>query len=114
MNGRLGNQLGDYASASDNMIPNQAVDMDWETPGPTQGIDWCRSTTRSDKIYLHVFDWPPGGELKLPDLPVLHANLLSDAEANALPLEHAENNLIINGPTEAPEPINTVIALTVE
>ena len=30
--GRLGNQLGDYASAGDNRIPEQSPDLDWETP----------------------------------------------------------------------------------
>ena len=30
--GRLGNALGDYASAGDNIIPPEAVEGDWETP----------------------------------------------------------------------------------
>ena len=30
--GRVGNSLGDYASAGDNKIPGMAVDADWETP----------------------------------------------------------------------------------
>ncbi|MCJ7548670.1 MAG: alpha-L-fucosidase [Anaerolineae bacterium] len=30
--GRIGNQLGDYASAGDNRIPGEAVAIDWETP----------------------------------------------------------------------------------
>jgi alpha-L-fucosidase len=30
--GRLGNTLGDYASAGDNKIPGQSLDLDWETP----------------------------------------------------------------------------------
>jgi alpha-L-fucosidase len=30
--GRLGNGLGDYASANDNQIPGSLVDLDWETP----------------------------------------------------------------------------------
>ncbi|RME59073.1 MAG: alpha-L-fucosidase, partial [Caldilineae bacterium] len=30
--GRLGNGLGDYASAGDNRIPDARVDLDWETP----------------------------------------------------------------------------------
>lgn len=30
--GRVGNALGDYASAGDNKIPGMAVDADWETP----------------------------------------------------------------------------------
>ncbi|GIV77987.1 MAG: hypothetical protein KatS3mg050_2381 [Litorilinea sp.] len=32
VSGRLGNGLGDYASAGDNRIPQQRVDLDWETP----------------------------------------------------------------------------------
>ena len=32
VNGRLGNHLGDYASARDNVIPGQTLDADWETP----------------------------------------------------------------------------------
>ena len=32
VSGRVGNRLGDYASTGDNAIPNEAVDMDWETP----------------------------------------------------------------------------------
>ncbi|MBI3960686.1 MAG: alpha-L-fucosidase [Chloroflexi bacterium] len=30
--GRLGNGLGDYASAGDNRIPGELTDLDWETP----------------------------------------------------------------------------------
>ncbi|HKJ86056.1 MAG TPA: alpha-L-fucosidase [Spirochaetia bacterium] len=30
--GRLGNGMGDYASAGDNTIPGGTVDLDWETP----------------------------------------------------------------------------------
>ena len=32
VSGRVGNQLGDYAEARDNVIPDAAVEMDWETP----------------------------------------------------------------------------------
>jgi alpha-L-fucosidase len=32
VSGRIGNQFGDYAEARDNVIPEEAVDMDWETP----------------------------------------------------------------------------------
>ncbi len=32
VSGRIGNNLGDYASARDNVIPDEAVGMDWETP----------------------------------------------------------------------------------
>lgn len=32
VSGRLGNSLGDYASARDNIIPDKTMDSDWETP----------------------------------------------------------------------------------
>jgi len=32
VNGRIGNNIGDYASARDNVIPGGAVEADWETP----------------------------------------------------------------------------------
>ncbi|TDE11150.1 alpha-L-fucosidase [Jiangella asiatica] len=32
VNGRIGNGLGDYATATDNHLPDDVVDGDWETP----------------------------------------------------------------------------------
>ena len=32
MNGRIGNGLGDYAESRDNVIPTEALQVDWETP----------------------------------------------------------------------------------
>jgi len=32
VSGRIGNAVGDYASSGDNVIPGEAVDVDWETP----------------------------------------------------------------------------------
>ncbi|MFW5836265.1 MAG: alpha-L-fucosidase, partial [bacterium] len=37
--GRLGNGLGDYASAGDNTIPGSRVELDWETPA-TMNDTW--------------------------------------------------------------------------
>ena len=187
--GRLGNQLGDYASAGDNRIPETAVDMDWETPatinhtwayktddhnwkpapeliqklvdivskggnyllnvgptaegiipqpsadrllamgewlavngeavydtrpGPIQGETWCRSTTKEGLIYLHVFDWPADGQLRLPGLQVTKAYLLSDPDRASLPVTTGEGETIISGPANAPDPVDTVVVLTVD
>lgn len=187
--GRLGNTLGDYASAGDNKIPQEAVDADWETPatindtwgfktadhnwksppelihklvdivskggntllnvgptaegiipqpsverllamgdwlkvngeavygtkpGPIQGLEWCRSTAKPGKVYLHIFDWPPGGEIKLSGIQASSAYLLSDASRTSLPIKSQSGEVIIKGPAEAPEAINTVIVLTLD
>ncbi len=39
VSGRLGNGLGDYASAGDNRIPGDLAEMDWETPA-TMNDTW--------------------------------------------------------------------------
>ncbi len=187
--GRLGNTLGDYASAGDNKIPQMAVEADWETPatindtwgfktddhnwksppelihklvdivskggnyllnvgptaegiipqpsverllaigdwlkvngeavygtkpGPIQGLAWCRSTARPGKVYLHIFDWPQGGEIKLSGPQATGAYLLSDASRTPLPIKSQSGKVIIKGPSEAPDAINTVIVLTLD
>jgi len=188
--GRVGNQLGDYASTGDNRIPDTAVDMDWETPatindtwgfkktdsnwkaseelirklvdivskggnyllnvgptaegvipkpsvdrlravgkwlaangeavygtvpGPIQGLDWCRSTAKAGRLYVHVFDWPSGGALRLPrpGQQVTGAYLLSDPEST-LSVTQRDGELVVQGPSSPPDPADTVLVLTVE
>jgi alpha-L-fucosidase len=188
--GRIGNQLGDYASAGDNRIPGEAVSADWETPatindtwgfkvndhnwksteelvrklidivskggnyllnvgptaegvipepsverllgmgewlevngeaiygtkpGPFQGLGWVRSTAKPGKVYLHVFDWPEDGVLKLPSLPqtVSGATLLQDPDT-ALGVESDGDGVTVSGPAVAPDPLATVVVLSLE
>ncbi len=42
-------------------------------PGPIQGADWCCSTARPGKLYLHLFAWPEGGGFGFPPLARLSA-----------------------------------------
>ncbi len=191
VSGRLGNALGDYASAGDNVIPEEAVDVDWETPatindtwafkthdhnwkstedlirklvdivskggnyllnvgptaeglipqpsvdrllamgdwlkvngeavyettpGPIQGVDWCRSTAKPGKVYLHVFDWPEGGVIEVPEMDkeVTRAYLLADPSCAALPVSSDGDGLMVKGPAQAPDAMDTVIVLAVE
>ena len=188
VNGRIGNGLGDYASAGDNRIPDHPVDMDWETPatindtwgykyydhnwkstqelihklvdivskggnyllnvgptaegiipqpsverllamgdwlkvngdavygtrpGPIQGLEWCRSTSKPGKVYLHVFDWPVGGQIRIPAVDgVSGAYLLSDEKRTPLNVATAQGETVIAGPGQPPDTTGTVVVLT--
>jgi alpha-L-fucosidase len=69
---------------------------------------------RAGQIYLHVFDWPAAGQIKLPGLPVTNAYLLADPAKSPLSISHTGNGVTIQGPAAAPDPINTVVVLTVQ
>jgi len=85
---------------------------------PLGAVPWGRITAKraGDKttLYLHVFDWPAGGEIRLRGLRnrVIGARLLDggrklDAASNA-------DGLTVQLPAEAPDAINSVIALEIE
>lgn len=186
--GRLGNTLGDYATARDNQIPKELLaDIDWETPatindtwgfksndhnwkseedliqklvdivskggnyllnvgptaegvipepsverlramgewlkvngesiygtkpGPIQGLDWCRSTRKGDTVYLHVFEWPEGGQIRIPGIQISSAYLLADVTRTALPIAHDGRDSIVSGPLQPLDVRDTVCVIT--
>jgi alpha-L-fucosidase len=189
VNGRIGNGLGDYAEARDNVIPPELLAADWETPatindtwgykqddhdwkpavdlirklvdiaskggnyllnvgptaagvipqpsvecleaigrwlavngeavygtrpGPLQALPWARTTAKPGTVYLHVFDWPPGGTIEIPRLgaAVTRAALLAEP-GSELPVVEQAGGVLIQGPVRAPDAADTVIALAV-
>jgi alpha-L-fucosidase len=191
VNGRIGNDVGDYAETRDNVIPDEMVEMDWEVPatinhtwgfkhydedwkseedlirklvdivskngnyllnvgptaegvipqpsverleamgrwlerngesvygtkaGPLQGLGWARTTaSRRDPstVYLHVFDWPTGGQLRVPPLGRRIGAASLVAGGDALNVESvATGESLISAPAQAPDPIDTVVKLT--
>ncbi|MEM7132572.1 MAG: alpha-L-fucosidase [Chloroflexota bacterium] len=186
--GRLGNTLGDYATARDNAIPgNLVAQLDWETPatindtwgfkfndhnwksseelickltdivskggnyllnigptetgaipdpsierlramgawlevngqaiygtkpGPLQGESWCRTTQDENHVYLHVFDWPKDGKIRLEGIEFANAYLLTEPASDPLIVSIQEGKTIVEGPPSAPDPVATVIVLT--
>ncbi len=81
--------------------------------GPLQGLGWCRTTVKPGKLYVHVFDWPQGGLIRLPGLqgPVTKATLLADAGRASLPVDQGRADTLIQGPSQPPDPEISVIEL---
>jgi alpha-L-fucosidase len=84
------------------------------TPGPFPALAWGRCTRKGHTLYLHVFDWPKDGVLRVPlKSKVSRAYLLSDRR-KALPCSTSGDSLQIQAPAAAPDPIASVVALQVE
>ena len=66
-------------------------------------LEWGRSTTKGSTIYLHVFDWPADGFLKVPGVrnDVVKAYLLADKDKKPLAVaSNGEDKVIGLGTTE--------------
>jgi alpha-L-fucosidase len=125
-----GNYLLNVGPTAEGVIPQPSVERleamgDWlavngesiygSSAGPLQEQKWGRTTAKPGKLYLHVFDWPRGGVLRLRGFAdqVKSAYLLQDPQA---PIEVEQNarRLKISGPDQAPDAIDTVIVLEME
>ena len=79
-----------------------------EVPKPS----WGRVTQKGKKLYLHVFDWPKNGLLKLDKIKLKKAKayLLVD-KTTALPIKVNQTSIEIKLPQKAPNNISAVICL---
>ncbi len=85
---------------------------------PFAKLTWGRCTQKrlgdgTTRLFLHVFDWPPDGQLVVPGLVgrPLRAHLLVGGKT--LATAAANGALTITVPTVAPDPIATVVVLDV-
>ena len=126
------NFLLNIGPTADGEIPPESVDrlaaigrwmkVNGDSIHGTQGspfpkLAWGRCTQRDLKngktrLYLHIFDWPAGGELRVAGLggSVRRARLLAGPGAE-LPVSRAGEGLVVRGPASAPDPVDTVVVL---
>jgi alpha-L-fucosidase len=74
-----------------------------------------RATVKGNVLYLHVFQWPAAGELRVPGLKneVRSAKVIGDAKA-VLKTRRDGNDIIVSLPASAPDAVASVVALTLD
>ncbi len=84
---------------------------------PFKRLPWGRCTQKADgrdtTLYLHVWDWPTGGKLRVPGLTnaVRSASLLDGGRA--VPATQDTAGVTLTVPTTAPDPISSTIVLKI-
>ena len=82
------------------------------TASPFATLDWGRCTQKSGKLYLHVFDWPKDGKLRVPIANTgIKATLLGGGKLSVTTSERGAEIVL---PAEMPDKIATVIALDIK
>ena len=130
-----GNFLLNIGPKADGTFPQESIDRlremgEWMKlnsdaiygthASPFGSFDWGRCTWKTvgdnTHLYLHVFDAPADGKLVLHGItnePV-GAQFLAYPKVNLLPVERQEDALVVTIPKDLPDPVNTVVVLTLK
>jgi len=82
-------------------------------PSPLGNLPWGACTVKGSRLYLHVFDWPRDGLLRLPGLR--NRPLLAHLLGSTAPLQTVTAPVVaVKVPSTAPNPVDTVVVLEVE
>jgi len=121
-----GNYLLNVGPTSEGLIPEPSVRIlakvgEWmkvnsdaiygTTKSPCPGVPaWGRITAKGDKIYLHVFERPADGMIRLPGIggEPKSASLLAAPNAK-VEVRRAGNDVVVKLPESLPDPVDSVI-----
>lgn len=80
---------------------------------PYKMPQWGRYTSKADQLYAHVLKWPQDAKLRLPEMDreIQKVYLLADKKRTGLPTKTGDASLIIDLPTQAPDPIASVVVI---
>jgi alpha-L-fucosidase len=81
-------------------------------PGPLQGVDAYRTTRRGSTVFVHVFDWPADGVVRMPALPGRVSGARFQATGAPVQVQPDGQGWILHPEAaSAPDPLDTVIVL---
>ena len=79
--------------------------------GPFNYLPWGVATRKGQKLYLHVFEWPKDGKLRVPlQSPVTRATLLALPDKK-LTVTSTSAQVVVTVPATAPDLNNSVVVL---
>ena len=81
---------------------------------PFAWLSWGRCTRKGQKLYLHVFDWPADGALKVPIRSAVNKAYLLVDSGKELKIEKTELGIQVKAPVDAPDKIDSVVVLEIE
>ncbi len=74
-----------------------------------------RATVKGNKLYLHVFDWPADGQLRVPGLKnLVHKSRLLADSSREVKTRRDGDDILVTLTGEAPDEIASVIELTLD
>lgn len=82
--------------------------------GPFVHLSWGVATRKGNRLYLHVFEWPRDGNLRVPLRSGAKSAHLLGAPAKRLRLSRQPERVVISVPRTAPDPHNSVIVLELD
>ena len=84
------------------------------TKSPFPAMPWGCATLKGDRLYLHVFEWPKDGNLRVPIIQGVKSGWLVSNPNSPLQLTPQAEQLTLTLPATAPDTADSVIVLALE
>lgn len=81
------------------------------TASPFPYLSWGCSTRKGQKLYLHVFNYPKDGQLRVPLSNTITGAYLLAEPGRALRFKTSAGKVIITLPKQVPDTLNTVVVV---
>ncbi len=81
------------------------------TASPFRKLAWGRCTQKSGRLYLHVFDWPTDGKLRVPLQSGVKRAYLLGARDQSLKVANGADSMEISVPASTPDASTSVVVL---